>query len=97
MQVWGRGIDLDRFNPGLRRSVGFRRSHGVRDEKGDILIIWVGRLVPEKRPDIWRDVFQRVSDQITGALLEQLTLPHPDKTFAVRTDKNASCKRRVFP
>ena len=60
MKVWGRGIDLDRFNPGLRRSAAFRRAHGVRDEKGEILIIWVGRLVPEKRPDIWRDVFKRV-------------------------------------
>lgn len=60
MQIWGRGIDLERFSP-ARRSAQFRRRHGVSDQ--DILIIWVGRLVPEKRPDIFRDVVKRLSSE----------------------------------
>ena len=55
MQIWGRGIDLERFNPSLRRSEAYRAQIGVGPQ--DICLIWVGRLVPEKRPDIWRDVY----------------------------------------
>jgi len=60
MQIWGRGIDLDRFNPATRRSEAFRRrvcGVGQRaDGQEELVIIWTGRLVPEKRPDIWKDV-----------------------------------------
>lgn len=62
MQIWGRGIDLERFNV-KRRSDQFRRRLGCRtfpDGTSDVLLIWVGRLVPEKRPDIWLDVFKLV-------------------------------------
>lgn len=59
-QIWGRGVDLERFSP-ARRSMAFRRRLGARD--GDILVIWVGRLVPEKRPDIWRDVLKKLKDE----------------------------------
>jgi len=59
MQVWGRGIDLERFNPVTRRSEAFRRRHGFRPQ--DLVLIWVGRLVPEKRPDIWREVYTRLA------------------------------------
>jgi glycosyltransferase involved in cell wall biosynthesis len=46
---------LERFNPTLRRSEAFRAKVGVGPR--DVCLIWVGRLVPEKRPDIWRDVY----------------------------------------
>mmetsp|Transcript_26438 Transcript_26438/g.31246 ORF Transcript_26438/g.31246 Transcript_26438/m.31246 type:complete len:434 (+) Transcript_26438:1-1302(+) len=65
MQIWGRGIDLERFNV-KRRSEQLRRRLGCRvfpDGTQDILIIWTGRLVPEKRPDIWRDVVQRLQGE----------------------------------
>ena len=57
---WGRGIDTKLFSPD-RRSSEFRTSRGMSDS--DVLIIWVGRLVPEKRPDIWMDVVQRLNDE----------------------------------
>ena len=94
--MWGRGIDLNRFNL-KARSEKFRHSCGVRKDSGvgsgggggvgsgggggdsgsggggglvkaagpgdDILLIWVGRLVPEKRPDIWLDVFKKLAKE----------------------------------
>mmetsp|Transcript_72385 Transcript_72385/g.205938 ORF Transcript_72385/g.205938 Transcript_72385/m.205938 type:complete len:455 (-) Transcript_72385:443-1807(-) len=60
MQIWGRGVDLDRFNV-QQRSLSFRRHHGVKED--ELLIIWVGRLVPEKRPDVWRDVVKRLHEE----------------------------------
>ena len=115
MQIWGRGLDLERFDPSLRRSEEFRRRIGVAPHEVrayasckpcnrsmctklysicflltffgcflvasflfqfecayfvntasprgvlpgllQVCLIWVGRLVPEKRPDIWRDVY----------------------------------------
>eukprot|EP00339_Tiarina_fusa_P021638 CAMPEP_0117003400 /NCGR_PEP_ID=MMETSP0472-20121206/4728_1 /TAXON_ID=693140 ORGANISM="Tiarina fusus, Strain LIS" /NCGR_SAMPLE_ID=MMETSP0472 /ASSEMBLY_ACC=CAM_ASM_000603 /LENGTH=646 /DNA_ID=CAMNT_0004704027 /DNA_START=61 /DNA_END=2001 /DNA_ORIENTATION=- len=55
--VWGRGIDLERFSP-THRSIKFRRKMGFSDD--DVVLCWVGRLVPEKRPDIFCDVVRRL-------------------------------------
>eukprot|EP00616_Rhizochromulina_sp_CCMP1243_P006349 CAMPEP_0118977154 /NCGR_PEP_ID=MMETSP1173-20130426/20636_1 /TAXON_ID=1034831 /ORGANISM="Rhizochromulina marina cf, Strain CCMP1243" /LENGTH=472 /DNA_ID=CAMNT_0006927231 /DNA_START=158 /DNA_END=1576 /DNA_ORIENTATION=+ len=69
MQIWGRGVDLERFSP-ARRSTAFRRRIGAKDS--DIVLIWVGRLVPEKRPDVWRDVLKKLHDEghaIRGAVV----------------------------
>jgi len=57
---WGRGVDTKLFSPD-RRSSEFRTSRGLSDD--DVLIIWVGRLVPEKRPDIWTDVVMRLNEE----------------------------------
>jgi hypothetical protein len=57
---WGRGVDTKLFSPD-RRSAEFRASRGLSAH--DVLIIWVGRLVPEKRPDIWTDVVTRLNDE----------------------------------
>lgn len=54
---WGRGVDLKLFSPD-RRSNEFRASRGVG--RNDIMVLWVGRLVPEKRPDIYTAVLQRL-------------------------------------
>ena len=57
---WGRGVDLQLFSPD-RRSQEFRTARGVsRDE---VMIMWVGRLVPEKRPDIWVMVLRRLREE----------------------------------
>lgn len=58
--VWGRGIDLDRFSP-KHRSAKFRAQFGFRDD--DVVLTWVGRLVPEKRPDIFCDVVRRLAEE----------------------------------
>lgn len=57
---WGRGVDTKLFSPD-RRSAEFRSSRGLSED--DVLIIWVGRLVPEKRPDIWTDVVMRLNEE----------------------------------
>lgn len=57
MKVWGRGVDVNTFNPSFR-SMEYRRSLGVDD--GTPIVLWVGRLVPEKRPDIFRKVIRRL-------------------------------------
>lgn len=58
--VWGRGIDLDRFSP-KHRSALFRAQFGLDDN--DVVLLWVGRLVPEKRPDIFCDVVRRLTTE----------------------------------
>eukprot|EP00980_Cylindrotheca_fusiformis_P008265 scaffold1736_cov127-Cylindrotheca_fusiformis.AAC.79 len=57
LQVWGRGIDLERFSP-THRSQQFRQHFGFSDK--DVVLLWVGRLVPEKRPDIFIEVVRRL-------------------------------------
>jgi len=56
--VWGRGIDLAKFSP-VHRSRKFREKFGFDDH--DVVICWVGRLVPEKRPDIYEKVVRRLA------------------------------------
>ena len=56
--VWGRGIDLDRFSP-KHRSNKFRQSLGFSES--DVVVCWVGRLVPEKRIDIFCEVVRRLA------------------------------------
>lgn len=57
MRVWGRGVDIDKFNPAYR-SLPYRRSLGIGDDTP--IVLWVGRLVPEKRPDIFANVVRRL-------------------------------------
>lgn len=57
LKVWGRGVDIDKFNPAYR-SMQYRRNLGVADDTP--IILWVGRLVPEKRPDIFANVVRRL-------------------------------------
>jgi glycosyltransferase involved in cell wall biosynthesis len=57
LQIWGRGIDLERFSPD-HSSLKFRRSLGIRDD--EVVIVWVGRLVPEKRTDIFASVIKKL-------------------------------------
>jgi len=58
VEIWGRGVDLDRFSPS-KRSSQFRERHGIPQDCPTIL--FVGRLVPEKRVDIFVAVVQRLN------------------------------------
>lgn len=60
LKVWGRGVDVAQFNP-CHRSEKYRRSLGIGDDT--CVILWVGRLVPEKRPDIFGSVIRRLHDR----------------------------------
>lgn len=60
LKEWGRGIDLKLFSP-ERRSAEFRSSKGFHEN--DIVVLWVGRIVPEKRPDIFMSVVKRLQTE----------------------------------
>lgn len=45
------------FNPSAR-STSFRRSKSIEDD--EVVILWVGRLVKEKSPDLWAEVIKRL-------------------------------------
>ncbi len=55
--IWGRGVNLNLFTLS-NRSLGFRRAKGIADD--EVVILWVGRLVKEKSPDIWAEVIRRL-------------------------------------
>jgi len=57
LKVWGRGVDVEKFNPAYR-SLEYRRSLGISNDT--VVVLWVGRLVPEKRPDIFASVVRRL-------------------------------------
>lgn len=50
-------MDLELFNP-TNRSEAFRKSRNIDDD--EVVILWVGRLVKEKSPDIWAEVIKRL-------------------------------------
>jgi len=60
LKVWGRGVDLKHFHPS-HRSEDFRARYGFSPD--DVIVTWVGRLVPEKRPDIFAYVVRRLTDE----------------------------------
>lgn len=60
LNIWGRGCDLKIFRPD-RRSESFRASKGIAPD--DVVVLWVGRMVPEKRPDIWLNVMKRLQEE----------------------------------
>jgi len=61
VQVWGRGIDLEKFNP-KHRSMSFRAKYSIAPD--EVVICFVGRLVFEKRPDIFAYVMRRLSREL---------------------------------
>jgi len=60
VKIWGRGVDLDRFTP-TNRTHHFRRTHNIPDSCP--VILFVGRLVPEKRIDIFAAVVRRLNSE----------------------------------
>lgn len=60
LHIWGRGVDVDKFHPSYR-SLKYRRDLGIQDH--EVVVCWVGRLVPEKRVDIFCDTVKRLHDQ----------------------------------
>jgi len=57
VQVWGRGVDLEKFSP-KHRSNSFREKLYVADDVP--IILFAGRLVHEKRPDVFAAVIRRL-------------------------------------
>ena len=57
VHLWMRGVDTDRFNP-AKRSKGWRDARGIGPD--EIVVVFVGRLVREKRLDTLIDTFDRL-------------------------------------
>ncbi|GAA0730782.1 glycosyltransferase family 4 protein [Sphingomonas japonica] len=53
IDIWSRGVNHDRFNPGMR-NLAWRRSLGIGDD--EVAISFLGRLVLEKGLDIFAEV-----------------------------------------
>lgn len=55
--IWGRGVDIDKFNP-CHASLKYRHRLGIPDDC--VVVCWVGRLVKEKSVDIFSNVIRRL-------------------------------------
>eukprot|EP01060_Flectonema_neradi_P019115 TRINITY_DN2611_c0_g1_i1.p1 TRINITY_DN2611_c0_g1~~TRINITY_DN2611_c0_g1_i1.p1 ORF type:complete len:485 (+),score=60.43 TRINITY_DN2611_c0_g1_i1:688-2142(+) len=55
--VWGRGVDIEVFSPS-KRCESFRSRLGF--DPTDIVILWAGRTVYEKRPDIYGNIIKKL-------------------------------------
>ena len=55
ISIWTRGVDREQFNP-ERRSMHWRRSHGIKDE--ELVVSFLGRLVLEKGLDDFSDAIE---------------------------------------
>mmetsp|Transcript_4405 Transcript_4405/g.10337 ORF Transcript_4405/g.10337 Transcript_4405/m.10337 type:complete len:687 (-) Transcript_4405:719-2779(-) len=55
LKVWGRGVDCEKFHPS-KRDEAFRTKHGFA--KDNVVVLWVGRCVVEKRPDVYIQVMK---------------------------------------
>jgi hypothetical protein len=86
LKIWGRGVDMELFNPG-RRSSEFRRARGIADD--DVVILWVGRLVPEKRPEIWMSVLHRLQEE--GVSYKGLVVGHGAYESLMASMPNVLC------
>ena len=83
---WGRGVDLRIFSP-ERRSQSFRTSKGMLET--DVVVIWVGRLVPEKRPDIWLNTVKRL--QMEGLPVKAMVVGNGTYEKTLSQVKNVAC------
>lgn len=57
--LFERGIDFERFDPG-HRNIQYRQEAGIDDK---LVLLYVGRLSPEKDLDILRDAMYRLNDK----------------------------------
>jgi len=106
--IWGRGIDLERFSP-KHRSIEFRQKLGFTED--DVVIMWCGRLVPEKRPDIFCKVIRKLHQRkipfkalvVGQGPVEEEVKDLPNTVFAGWMSGNdlstayASCDIFLFP
>lgn len=75
LRIWGRGVDLGRFNP-KHRSEEFRKRLLDGRDPDSLLVLYVGRLATEKRIDLLLDVAKLPGVALTlvgdGAMRDEL-------------------------
>jgi phosphatidylinositol alpha 1,6-mannosyltransferase len=86
LKEWGRGVDMKMFTRD-RRSEAFRQSKGILPH--EVVILWVGRLVPEKRPEIWVSVVKRL--QAEGLPVKGMVVGHGTFEATLSQLKNIVC------
>lgn len=86
LKEWGRGVDLKMF-ASSRRSEQFRESKGIKAD--EVVILWVGRLVPEKRPDIWINVVKKLQNE--GLPVKGMVVGHGTFEATLSQLKNIIC------
>lgn len=86
IEEWGRGVDMKLFSPD-RRSNAFRAARGISET--DVVVIWVGRLVPEKRPDIWMECLSRFAEE--GLPVKGLVVGHGTYEATLANMTNVTC------
>lgn len=86
LKEWGRGVDTELFSP-TRRSSEFRAARGISET--DVVMLWVGRLVPEKRPEIWMSVVERL--QREGIPVKALVVGHGTFVTTLSSMKDVVC------
>jgi glycosyltransferase involved in cell wall biosynthesis len=86
LKEWGRGVDMTLFTP-ERRSYSFRNSKGFTEH--DVVVLWVSRIVPEKRPEIWFNVVKRLQDE--GLPVKPLVVGSGTYERNFSNLKNVSC------
>ena len=91
LHEWGRGCDLKIFTPS-RRSEQFRASKHMIDT--DVVILWVGRLVPEKRPDIWLETVKRLQNE--GLPVKAMVVGNGTYEKTLSQIKNVTCCGWLF-
>jgi len=91
LHEWGRGCDLKVFTP-ARRSTQFRTSKRMADT--DVVILWVGRLVPEKRPDIWLHTVRRL--QAEGLPVKAMVVGNGSYEKTLAGIKDVTCCGWLF-
>lgn len=62
VELWSRGVDYDRFTP-EKRSIRVREHYGIKEQ---YVLLFVGRLAPEKDLDVLFQLMQRLPDHIRG-------------------------------
>lgn len=71
VEIWSRGVDGSAFHPS-HRSDELRRSHQLRPD--DPLLVYVGRLAPEKNLPVLLQAFSRLRAQIAPELRDRMKL-----------------------
>ncbi|MBJ8193324.1 glycosyltransferase, partial [Bacillus cereus] len=64
LEIWSRGIDTDRFQPKVDRNAVWRK-WGVHADA--FVILYVGRLAPEKGIDTLLDSYLQLPDDVRAA------------------------------
>lgn len=109
LAIWGRGVDIKLFNP-AKKNYDLRKYFNLND---DILLLYVGRIAPEKDLNVLFDAFKIVKNMYhnikliiagNGPLIQNLKeLEIPGIIFTGELDQEklaplyASCDIFVFP